>query len=382
MMRFFLASTLATLSFSSSVLAQASSIRVYLGTYTRAESEGIYLSTLDLSSGELSEPKLVAEMANPTFLALDADGRTLYAVSEVAKTATWEGGSVHAYAVDAETGDLEYLSEQPSGGKAPCHVSVSAGNGHVLVANYSSGNVSVYPRDPQSGALQQASAFRQHEGRSLAENRRQPGPRAHAFQTDATGQWALACDLGLDQVLIYRLDAEAGTLEPGDPPFAALAPGAGPRHLAFGPGERMVYVVNELDSTVSALSWDAVTGRLALLQTLSTLPPDPVVARNTTAEIVVHPDGGYLYASNRGHDNLAIYRIDALSGQLSLVGFVPTRGRNPRSFAFDPSGRYLIAANQDSDNLVVFRFDPATGQLEPLDATQKLSRPVCVLFAS
>lgn len=378
MMRFFLASTLATLSFGGPVSAQ--SVRVYLGTYTQAESQGIYLSYLDLVTGDLSEPQLVAEMANPTFLALDAESRTLYAVSEVAKTTSYEGGAVHAYAVDSATGGLAYLNEQPSGGKAPCHVSVSAGGGHVLVANYSSGNVSVYPRDPQTGALQQASAFRQHEGRSAAQNSRQPGPRAHAFQTDATGRWALACDLGLDQVLIYQLDAATGELTPGEPAFAALAPGAGPRHLVFGPGDRTVYVVNELDSTVSVFGWEVERGALTLVQTLSTLPPDAGVERNTTAEIVIHPGGEFLYASNRGHDSLAIYRIDEVSGQLTSVGFAPTQGRQPRSFAFDPSGQYLIAANQNSDNLWVNRFDPATGLLEPVGTPRFLSRPVCVLF--
>lgn len=349
--------------------------RVYFGTYTDTTSKGIYVGTFDLAEGRLPAVELAAEAARPSFLAIHPRRPWLYAVGEVADFQGKKTGVVRAFALEP-SGKLRRLNEQPSGGMGPCHVTVEPGGRCVLVANYGGGSVASLPIE-EDGRLGPPGSVIQHQGRG-PNPRRQEGPHAHSINVDPTGRFALAADLGCDKVFVYRLDAAAGRLVPHDPPAVALAPGAGPRHLAFHPSGRFAYVINELDSTVTALSYDAAAGRLTVLASVSTLPAD-FSGTNTTADVHVHPTGKFLYGSNRGHDSIAIFAI-GVDGTLRLLGHQSTRGKTPRNFALDPTGRYLLAANQDSDTVAVFRINAQTGLLSPVGEPVAVPRPVCIRF--
>ena len=239
------------------------------------------------------------------------------------------------------------------------------------------GSIASLPIAPD-GKLRPPASVIQHTGSSV-NKRRQTGPHAHSINIDPTNRFAIAADLGIDKLLIYKFDPAKGTLKPNDPPAVKLAPGAGPRHFAFAPKGKFAYVINELDSTVTTLAFDAAKGTLTKLQTISTLPPG-CKTPNTTAEVQVHPSGKFLYGSNRGHDSLAIFAIDSESGELTPVGHQSTGGKTPRNFGIDPTGRFILAANQSSNNIVVFRFDQATGKLKPTGSEITVSSPVCVKF--
>jgi len=358
------------------VAATAQSVAVYVGTYTAGtESKGIYRFVLDLASGKLTPAGEPAATPNPSFLAFHPSGRFLYAVSETSDFEGAKAGAVSAFAIDAKTGALSPLNQQSSKGSGPCHLSLDKDGKNVLVANYGGGSVAVLPVQAD-GRLKPSSTFLQHLGSSV-NPRRQSGPHVHSVNIDPTNRFALVADLGLDKVFVYRFEAGPGELMPHDPQSFNTAPGAGPRHLAFRPGGAHAYVINEMASTVTALRWDAANGELEEIQTLSTLPPG-FVGDNSTAEVVVSPDGRFLYGSNRGHDSLAIFAIDPSSGRLTPVGHQPTLGKTPRNFAIDPSGQYLLAANQNSDTLVVFKVDRASGRLTPVGTPLSVPRPVCV----
>ncbi|MDW8355887.1 MAG: lactonase family protein [Bryobacterales bacterium] len=350
---------------------------VYIGTYTRGESKGIYAWRFDATSGRLTELGLAAEATNPSFLAVHPSARYLYAVSEIAEFSGQKSGAVNAYAIDRKTGRLALLNQVSSGGLGPCYVSVDATGRCVLVANYGGGSVAAFPVGTD-GRLRDASALRQHTGASV-HPRRQRQPHPHSIQPSPDNRFALAADLGVDKLFVYRFHALKGSLEPHDPPAMDLAPGSGPRHFAFHPSGRFVYVINELASTVTAFRWEATSGRLRELHTVSTLP-EGFAGENTTAEIRVHPNGKFLYGSNRGHDSIAVFAVDPKTGLLSARGHVPTGGKTPRNFNLDPSGRYLWAANQNSNNVTVFRVDPATGGLTPTGQRLNVPSPVCVRF--
>jgi 6-phosphogluconolactonase len=350
---------------------------VYAGTYTQGKSKGIYLLELDMETGALTVAGSGPQVVNPSFLAIHPNRRFLYACNETGDFEGQKSGAVSAFAIAPETGQLTLLNRQASRGTAPCHLTVDREGKHVLVANYSSGSVAVLPILPD-GKLGPATGFVQHEGHG-PNPARQEGPHAHSINLDAANRFAVAADLGLDKLMVYRLDAARGTLTPNDPPSAPVAPGAGPRHFAFHPNGRFAYVINELNSTVTAFAWDALHGTLKELQAISTLPPD-FQGTNYPAEVQVHPSGKFLYGSNRGHDSIVIYTINARTGQLRRIGNQPTGGRNPRNFCLDPTGTYLLAANQDSDNIVVFRIDPKTGGLSPTGHTAEVPKPVCVLM--
>ncbi len=352
---------------------------VYFGTYTRgSQSQGIYVCSMDMHSGRLSQPVLAARVVNPSFLAIAPDHRHLYCVTEVGNYQNRRTGAVAAFALCRQNGALEPLNKQPSGGAAPCHLVVDATGRNVLVANYTSGTVAVLPVD-RLGRLREPSCVIQHRGHSV-NPQRQRGPHAHSINLDAQNRFAFAADLGLDQVLIYRFDADSGTLEPHDPPFVKVAPGSGPRHFAFHPSGKFAYVINELACTVTAFRYHADRGVLEGVQTITTLPR-PRKPGDTTAEVQVHPSGKFLYGSNRGHDSIAIFRIDQQTGRLTPVGHQPTGGKIPRNFGLDPSGRFLLACNQNSDTVVVFRVDEQSGQLSPTGQVIRVPRPVCVKWA-
>lgn len=352
-------------------------IRVYLGTYTKAESKGIYLARLDLASGKLSEPALVAEVKNPSFLAVHPTGKYIYAIGEMADFEGKKTGAVSALAIDPPTGGLTLLNQQSSQGAGPCHVSVDATGRCALVANYSGGSVSCLPIGAD-GRLSPATAAIQHHGSSV-NVKRQAAPHAHSINLDPANQFAFVADLGVDKVFVYRFDPAAGTLAANDPPAADVKPGAGPRHFAFHPSVRWAYVINELDSTVTAFQYDAPRGALAAIQTISTLPAG-CTELNSTAEIQVHPSGRFLYGSNRGHNSIAMFALDPECGKLTFLGCESTQGKHPRNFGIDPSGRYLVAANMETNNVVVFRIDQQTGRLQATGSSIELSMPTCVKF--
>jgi len=357
--------------------APAGQCLVYVGTYTGAKSKGIYSFLLDMATGKLTALGLVADTVHPTFLALHPTRRFLYAANEIGNYNGTASGSISAFAIDSESGKLTLLNREPSGGGGPCHLIVDSTGKSVIVANYGGGSIEVLPVQPD-GQLGKPTTFIQHRGSSV-NKKRQEGPHAHGVALDAANRFACVTDLGLDQVLLYRLDAEKSTLTAHDPPSVAAKPGAGPRHLVFHPQGRFAYAINELDSTMTAYSYDASRGILKAMQTVNTLPPE-FTGPNSTAEVAVHPAGRFLYGSNRGHDSIAIFRIDAGDGRLRLVGHEPTQGKTPRNFAIDPSGAWLLAANQDSDSVRVFRIDTDTGRLKSTGDVVEVGAPVCVQF--
>ena len=350
-------------------------LRVYIGTYTRSGSQGIYLSYLDLANGSLAPAELAAKVANPSFLAIHPSRPLLYAVGEMGNFQGKKTGAVSAFSIDLKTGRLNLLNQQSSQGPGPCHLVVDRSGRNVLVANYGGGSIACLPIRPD-GRLGQATSSIQHEGSSV-DPRRQQGPHAHSINLDAAGRFAVVADLGLDKILIYRFDADGGKLTPNQPPWTKLPPGSGPRHFAFHPGGRYAYVINELSSTVAALRYDARRGTLESLQTVSTLPAG-FDGRSSTAEVQVHPSGRFLYGSNRGHDSIACFAIDAATGKLTHIGHQSTQGKTPRNFRLDPTGNYLLAANQATDNVVVFRIDPKTGKLSPTGHSITVAMPVCI----
>ena len=265
-----------------------------------------------------------------------------------------------------------------SKGAGPCHVLVDKTGKNLLVANYGSGSVASFPMK-SDGSLSEASAFIQHKGSSV-DKARQEGPHAHSVNLSADNRFVIVTDLGLDQALVYRFDAAKGSLTPNDPPFAKLNPGAGPRHFAFDPKGNYAYVINEIQSTVTAFHYDRAHGAFHELQTISTLPKD-FKGRSSTAELAVDRNGKFLYGSNRGHDSIAVFAIDPAKGTLTTVENTPTQGKTPRNFALDPTGGYLFAANQGTNNIVLFRIDQSTGRLTPAGEKVDVPSPVCVVFA-
>ncbi len=357
-----------------------SSTRVYVGTYTGGTngSKGIYKLDLDLSTGKLSAPELVAETPSPSFLAIHPSRKFLYSVSETADFQGKKSGAVAAFAIDPSTGGLTPLNVRSSLGAAPCHLVVDKSGKALLLANYTGGSVTALPIDAD-GKLGEPSCSIQHTGTSV-DKARQEAPHAHSINLDAANKFAVAADLGLDKVLVYRFDPEKAMLTPNDPPFTSVSPGSGPRHFAFHPDGKHAYVINEMKLTVTAFTYDPAKGTLTETQTISTLPPNTNQPGLSTAEVQVHPTGKFLYGSNRGHDTLAIFAIDGASGKLTAVGHQSTGGKTPRNFGIDPSGAFVVAANQDSDSIVVFRVDPATGKLSETGHSAKVPKPVCVKF--
>jgi len=358
--------------------AQSGGTLVYIDTYTNTSSKGIYVARLDTGTGTLSTPTLAAEGRNPSFLASTADGRFLYAVNEVDTVDGKPGGAVTGYAIDKATGALKLLNSQSTVGGGPAHVSVAGRM--VFVANYGGGSVAGY-QIQADGTLKPHSAFAQHSGSSV-NAARQKGPHAHAATPDPSGHFLYVPDLGLDQVLVYRIDAAAGTLTPATPPFAPVLPaGAGPRHIAIAKDGKHAYVITEMLCTIVGFDRNASTGALTPIQTISTLPAGQAVADGfSTAEVLLHPSGRFLYGSNRGHDSLVVYAVDQASGKLTLVQHIPTGGKTPRGFNIDPTGAFLLAGNQNSDTITVFRIDAGTGKLTATGQSVSVGKPVSVEF--
>jgi 6-phosphogluconolactonase len=358
----------------STALGAAKKFGVYFGTYTRGPSKGIYWSEFDSGSGALSEPLLAAEAVNPSFLTLSPDRRYLFAVSEVADAQGKPTGAVTSFLREPRSGRLTALNSVSSEGAWPCYVSTAAKGRYVLVANYGGGTIAALPVGAD-GKLQPASSTVAFTG-SGANPKRQEKPHAHCIKPSPDGRHVLAADLGTDRVMIFTL--VGGVLKANQPPHAAIDPGAGPRHFTFHPRRPVLYVINELASTVTAFRWNAEKGSADPIKTVPTLP-EGFSGSNTTAEIVVHPEGRFLFGSNRGHDSIATFRLDG-DGMPHPAGHAPTGGKTPRNFALDPTGRFLLAANQATDNVLVMRLNTANGSLEPAGIEVKVGSPVCVCF--
>jgi 6-phosphogluconolactonase len=372
----------AAISFSPAAWPQAGgpSFLVYVGTYTTKQtSKGIYAYRFDASSGKLTSIGLATETTDPSFVAVHPNGKYLYAVNEVGEFNGMKSGAVSAFMIDRKSGTLKLLNQVSTHGAGPCFVSLDKSGRFVLVANYDAGSVATFAIQ-DDGSLSLVKGFVQHSG-SGADKERQEGPHAHWIGVSPDNRFALVADLGLDDVMVYKLDDVKGGLTPNSPPFTEVKPGTGPRHLAFSPNGKFAYLLTEMGSSVTAFSYSASKGTLSALQTLPNLPKDYTGVREA-AEIAVHPSGKFLYASNRGTANsIGVYKIDAVKGTLTPAGLFSSGGKIPRNFAIDPTGEFLLAANEDSGNVVVFRIDAATGALTATDQTVEVGAPVCVAFA-
>lgn len=357
--------------------ADGKPLLAYFGTYTNSgKSKGIYCYKFDPASGALTSVGVTEGIKNPSFLAIHPSGKYLYSVSEVNDADGKPGGAVSAFALERPGGKLTPLNHQSSAGAGPCFVAVDKTGRVALVANYGSGSIASLPIKAD-GSLDKAASAIQHEGSSVNPSR-QAGPHAHSINVAPDNRFAFAADLGLDKILVYKLDPAKGTLAANEPPFAKTPAGGGPRHFAFHPSGRFAYNCNEIQSSVTAYSYDAAKGELTELQTISTLPE--MTSGNSTAEIRVHPSGKFAYCSNRGHDSLAIFAIDEKTGKLTARGHQKTLGRTPRNFGIDPTGAFIIACNQATDNVAVFKVDQQTGQLAQVGDLVNVPAPVCVKF--
>jgi 6-phosphogluconolactonase len=355
---------------------------VYVGTYTnKSASKGIYVYSFDPGTGKLTSLGVAAESEDPSFLALHPSGKYLYAVNEIDHFGAQKSGAASAFSIDPKTGKLTLLNQAATRGAGPCHISLDKSGKFALVANYDGGSVSSFPVH-DDGTLGEAADFVQHHGSSVNKER-QEGPHAHWIGSSPDNHFVLAADLGLDEVLIYRFNSAKGTLTPDNPPYAKVNPGAGPRHLAFHPNGKFAYVLTELEDSVTAFAYKASNGSLSPLQTVSALSilRKDYKGPKEAAEIAVHPNGKFLYASNRaGIDTISVFSINAAKGTLSLRDEYPTMGKTPRNFAIDPTGKFLLAANQESSNIVVFRIDSTTGALTPTGEIVEAPAPVYITF--
>jgi len=347
---------------------------VYVGGYTRGDKggKGIYLFKLG-ADHKLVPAGLAVETPNPSFLALDEKRKLLFAVSEMSGTGGKPAGAVSSFAIQGD-GKLKLLSTQPTIGAGPCHVAMDKEGRSLFAANYGSGSVTMFPI-AADGMLGPSCDFKQHEGSSVNPDR-QKGPHAHCVTFDPSGERLFVCDLGLDKVFVYK--PADGKLVPNDPPFATVKPGSGPRHIAFSPDAKFAYVINEMGNSVTTFTYDSKSGAMSEVQTIGTLP-ESFTGKNTCAEIVVHPSGKFLYASNRGDDSVVTFAIDAEKGTLTNIGRTSTGGNVPRFFGIDPAGTFMVMCNQNSSSMPTATINPATGQLTAKDLIETPS-PTCAIF--
>ncbi len=349
----------------------------YIGTYASKAEQGIYIYTLDSATGELTPIGGVSGIENPSFLTISADGGYLYAVGETETFQGQQGGSSAAFAIDAGSGHLTLLNQQPTTGADPCYLSIDRAGSSLLVANYSGGSIALFPvRD--NGEIGNLAQRIQHLGKGVRPDR-QEAPHPHEILPDASGAYVFVPDLGLDKIFTYRLDTASHTLTLYRE--TALPAGSGPRHLAFHPSEKYAYLITELASTIVAFSYDVTQASFSPLQTVSTLPDD-FTGESTAAEIQIAPSGKFLYASNRGHDSIVVYSIEQGTGRLTYVEHVPMQGKTPRYFTLAPGGRFLFAANQDSASIITYAVDESTGRLTPTGQPLSVPRPVCITWRS
>jgi 6-phosphogluconolactonase len=354
--------------------SQSNEVTLYVGTYTSGKSEGIYVCRFDRNGPTLRRVSSIKSV-NPSFLTIDRSKRYLYTVNEVGEYLGKPGGGVSAFAIDPATWNLRLLNEQATQGADPCYLSVDSTKRSLLVANYTGGSVSVLPVRTD-GTLGMVSELNQHEVSGPKEQ--QKGPHAHCVILDRNERYALASDLGTDKVMIYQFNRATGKLTPAKQPFAELKAGAGPRHLTLHPSGKYLYVINELDSTITTFGYNELNGTLTLIETVSTLPED-FSGVSYCADVHVSASGRFLYGSNRGHNSIVVFEVDP-TGKLKLVQHRSTEGDWPRNFAIDPSGQFLLVANQRSDNIVFYLIDERTGQLLHMGQNTEIASPVCLKF--
>jgi 6-phosphogluconolactonase len=357
----------------------ANPMTVYIGTYTGPKSKGIYVSKLDGATGKLSAPEVAAELKNPSFLAIAPNQKFLYAIGEVDEFKGQKAGGISAFSIDPGSGKLTLINQQSTGGPGPAFVGVDPSGKVAMVANYGGGSVESLPVK-DDGSLGAPASFFQHHGSSI-DPARQKEPHAHSINATPDGKFAVTADLGLDQLLVYKLDAATGKMTPNDPPFAKTPAGGGPRHLAFTPGGNFAYVVNEMGCSVTAYAYDADKGTFTEIQTLTALPAEKS-PRYSGAEVQVHPSGKFVYASIRGLDVIAIFTVDQATGKLTAAGHQSSGGKTPRNFRIDPTGNFLLAANQGTGNVVAMRIDSNTGALTPTGSSIDVGSACCIKFLS
>jgi 6-phosphogluconolactonase len=344
--------------------------RIFVGTYTKGTSRGIYSVDLDRTTGGLGQPVLAAEAPNPTFMAHSPDGTYLYAVCS-------GPGWLSSFRVDPVSPLLTPVQlANPDSSPTPCHVAVDSTGRIALAANYHLALAAAIPLSAD-GTLGMPRVL-SHSGKGPHPTK-QTTAHVHSTNVSPDDRFALVCDLGLDRIYTYRINRDTVSLEVSAPPYISSAAGAGPRHLTFNAGGTRVYVINELDSTVCTYAYILQTGTLELLHTV-TLLPQGYTGEAAAAEVRIHPNGRFFYASCRGPDILAVFSIDGVSGQLSLIETVPCGGKGPRSFSVSPDGEWLVCAHQGSDTLCSFKIDGASGRLQPIPGSTSISMPVCVLF--
>lgn len=340
--------------------------------FVASPTRGIYSYKFDVGTAEVLEAGRAADFTHATFLALHPNGKYIYAVVE---GSTCRDSFVAAFSIDNETGKLQLLNQVPSGGRGPCHLCVDPSGETVMAANYNSGSLASFPIQ-KNGAVGVMSALIQDKGSSV-NPKRQEGPHAHCVICGPKSHWALACDLGLDKVLVFHVNPSDATFIANKPPSLSVKPGAGPRHIALHPNNKFAYVINELDSTLTAFSWNATDGTLKELQTISTVPTG-FKGQNFPAEIAVHPNGKFIFGSNRGHDSIVVYKVDDKTGTVTLVGHHLCGGHWPRHFEIDTTGKLLLVANEQSEGTSIFRINTDTGGLTPTGTTLALERAMCV----
>jgi 6-phosphogluconolactonase len=349
----------------------AADMFVYFGSHGKGPNYGFSLAHFDTETGKLTTPVFLLEAVAPAYFIISPDQKHLYTCNSA------PGSSVSAYAIDRATARLTLLNQKPSNGGDPSYVSMDATGRYVMVANYEGGSICVYALLPD-GSIGERTAFVQDTGASV-NPARQSRAHAHSIRVDPSNRFVLAADLGLDKLFVYRFNAKTGALQPNDPPFATVAPGSGPRHTVFLPNGRIAYLINEMGSTIIRFGWDSNAGVLTQYETVSTLPKD-FTGTSTCAEILVHPSGKFVYATNRGHNSVAVLSVEPETGRLTLIQNISTRGKTPRNCEFDPTGRWLLVSNQDSDNAVVFRIDPTTGRLTQAAEPISVLSPFCERF--
>jgi 6-phosphogluconolactonase len=353
---------------------------VYVGTYTDADSKGIYGYRFDAGTGILTPLGIAAEVVNPSFVVTDPAHRHLYAVTEMTEQGPdpyKTNGYISSFSIDSKTGSLTFLNKVSSGGGGPCHLVVDRSGKILFVANYGSGNVASFAIEPD-GRIGAMTGLDQQSGSSI-DPKRQQGPHAHAVVLSPDNRFLFVPDLGLDRILIYRVDEAKRTFTANNPSYVSVKPGLGPRHFIFGAEARFAYAICEMGSSVVAFSYDHQSGKLTPIQTISTLPPE-FSGEDNSAEIQAGPSGHFLYVSNRGNESIAVFQIDMKTGLLNKIQIVPTQGKIPRNFAIDPTGNYLLVANQNSNGIVVFLIDSHSGQLTPTTQAVNVSSPVSILF--
>lgn len=365
---------------SASTVQHRQSYFVYVGTYTGADSRGIYGYRFDEGTGRLAPLGVAAEVVNPSFAVTDPAHRHLYAVTEMSQRgpdAYKTDGYISSFSIDPKTGSLTFLNKVSSGGGGPCHLVVDRAGKILFVANYGSGNVASFAIEAD-GRIGEMTGKDQHSGSSV-NPRRQQGPHAHAVVLSPDNRFLFVPDLGLDRILIYRIDEAKQTFTVNNPPYVSVNPGFGPRHFVFGAGAKFAYAVCEMGSSVVTFSYDRENGKLTPVQTVSTLPAD-FSGEDNSAEIEVGPSGRFLYASNRGNDSITVFQVDRKTGLLNKIQIVPTQGKIPRNFVIDPTGGYLLVANQNSNDIVVFAIDAGSGQLTSTGQAADVPSPVSMLF--